>query len=143
MDDQVDQKYKEKHFPPRYRNINSSEASAAVLKPAHLPLQDQAQSISDIIASFSGLSIPPAPPPTEHSPAPPCPIASLPSEILVEILVYTAILDVASFARLAQVCKRFAYLVATEERVWKRVCLGSEFGFGGMHYQWNCGLLGE
>jgi F-box protein 9 len=48
-----------------------------------------------------------------------------------------AILDLASFIGLAQVCKRMAYLVATEEQIWKRVCLGSEVGFGAMHYEWQ------
>ena len=52
-------------------------------------------------------------------------------------------MDVASFARLAQVCKRMAYLVATEEQIWKRICLGSEVGFGAMHYQWQRKILGD
>jgi len=35
-----------------------------------------------------------------------------------------------------------AYLVATEEQIWKRVCQGSEVGFGAMHYQWQKDVLG-
>lgn len=73
----------------------------------------------------------------EGTPAPPCPLAGLPDEILVAIFKDVAILDVASFVRLAQVCKRMAHLVATEEHVWKRVCIGSEVGFGAMHYDWQ------
>lgn len=93
--------------------------------------------MKDLIASFSGLTIEPAAPPIEGMPPPPCPIASLPDEILVHILRDVAILDVGDFVRLAQVCKRLAFLVATEDRIWRRVCLGSEFGFGGMHYHFQ------
>lgn len=69
-------------------------------------------------------------------------MANIPEEILVEILLYTAILDVASFARLAQVCKRLAYIVTTEEQIWKRVIQGHEFGFAAMHYRYVCDILG-
>lgn len=45
--------------------------------------------------------------------------------------------------RLAQVCKRLAYLVATEDRVWKRLALGNEVGFAGMHYDFTCRVDGK
>jgi F-box protein 9 len=96
--------------------------------------------MKELIASFSGLAIEPAAPPIEGMPQPPCPIAELPDEILIHILRDVAILDVADFVRLARVCKRFAYLVATEDQIWRRVCLGSEFGFAGMHYRWQMGI---
>ena len=48
----------------------------------------------------------------------------------------------ASFARLSLVCKRFAYLVATEDRIWQHVCLGPEVGFGAMHFDWACEISG-
>lgn len=35
-----------------------------------------------------------------------------------------------------------AYLVATEEQIWKRVCEGTEVGFAAMHYEWQRELLG-
>ncbi|TAQ91632.1 hypothetical protein B7494_g37 [Chlorociboria aeruginascens] len=76
------------------------------------------------------------------TPPPPCPLANLPSEILVQIFTEVAILDLASFVRCAQVCKRLAYLVATDEQIWKRVCLGREVGFAGMHYSFAADLLG-
>ena len=41
------------------------------------------------------------------------------------------------------VCKRFAYLVATEDRIWKRVSLGSECGFSAMQYSWTCTITGD
>ncbi|KAH7403057.1 hypothetical protein BKA64DRAFT_440321 [Cadophora sp. MPI-SDFR-AT-0126] len=147
MDDRVDQKYKSKHFPPSYfaskpSNTNPSNASVTVPNTAHHSLDGPPKTIKQLIGAFSGLSIEPAPPTIEGTPAPPCPIATLPEEILIHIFTDVAILDVASFVRLAQVCKRMAYLVATEEQVWKRVCLGSEVGFGAMHYQWQREVLG-
>ncbi|TVY91860.1 F-box protein, partial [Lachnellula willkommii] len=96
----------------------------------------------ELIASFSGLTIEPAPPAVEGTPTLPCPLAELPDEIAIHIFKEVAIRDVASFVRLAQVCKRIAYLVLTEEQVWKRICVGSEVGFGAMHYSWQREVLG-
>jgi len=53
-----------------------------------------------------------------------------------------ALSDVHPFTQLALVCKRLAFLTMTEDRVWKRVALGSEFGIGGMHYRYVCDLTG-
>ena len=148
MDDAVDQKYKNKHFPkvatskPTKKATTSSataaggptakEGAAAAASAAEQP-----KSMKVLIQSFAGLSIEPAGPPIEGMPPPPCPISTLPDEILVHILRDVAIADVGDFVRLAQVCKRLAFLVATEDRIWRRICLGSEFGFGGMHYHWQ------
>ena len=141
MDDSVDQKYKSKHFPkppPKPISSSSAQGGAAVGdKAAGADQGAQPQTLHDLIASFAGLTIEPAGPPIEGMPPPPCPIAALPEELLVHILRDVAILDVGDFARLAQVCRRLAYLVATEDRIWRRICLGSEFGFGGMHYHWQ------
>ncbi|KAH8783867.1 hypothetical protein F5882DRAFT_498447 [Hyaloscypha sp. PMI_1271] len=148
MDHRVDQKYKNKHFPPSYfrskhTNPNPSNAAATVPNPAHHSLDGHPQTIKQLIASFAGLNIEPAPPAIEGTPLPPCPLADLPEEILVHIFQEVAIIDVASFVRLAQVCKKMAYLVASDEQIWKRVCLGSEVGFGAMHYQWQREVLGR
>lgn len=94
------------------------------------------------MAGFAGLSIEPAPAEIENTPAPPCPIADLPEELLIHILTDLAIVDVASFARSAQVCKRLAYLVNTTEQIWKRVCTGHEVGFAAMHYEWQTEVKG-
>lgn len=99
--------------------------------------------LTSLVEEFSNLSILGEPPPTDLSPAPPCPIASIPEEILVEIFLHLAVQDVASFVRLARVCKRLAFLVATEERVWKRISLGHEYGFAAMHYAWACQIDGK
>ncbi|EKD18104.1 uncharacterized protein L3040_007715 [Drepanopeziza brunnea f. sp. 'multigermtubi'] len=147
MDDRVDQKYKNKHFPPSYfaskpTSTNPSNSPVTVPSTTHHPLDGHTQTTRELIAGFSGLKIEPAPPAIEGTPAPPCPLRELPDEILVHILMEVAIKDVASFGKLAQVCKRMAYLVATEEQIWKRVSLGSEVGFGAMHYQWQREILG-
>lgn len=134
MDSGVDQVYRKKHFPTAPKPPVSHPASAPVPK-AKAP--SPTQSIADLISTFQNLSIVPAPPEVEGDPAPPCPIASVPDELLAHICAELAVQDVADFARLSQVCKRFAYLVATEQRIWRRVCLGPEFGFGGMHYRFR------
>ena len=99
--------------------------------------------ISDLVASFAIHSIEPEPAPTDASPPLACPIANVPSELFNLILYHTADLDLASFARLALVCRRFAYLVATEEGIWRQVCSGHQYGFAGMHYEWNTTLSGR
>ncbi|KAM0288005.1 hypothetical protein ACHAQH_000073 [Verticillium albo-atrum] len=145
MDHRVDLQYRKKHFP-----ASASKAPVPSIKPedsaAAAPSQkakvaSQPQAFKDLVASFSGLSIEPAGPPVEGDPAPPCPIADVPHEILTHIFTDVAIDDVGDFARLSRVCKRFAYMVASENQVWRRVCLGREAGFAGMHYDWQTGIL--
>lgn len=98
--------------------------------------------LKQLVESFSFLRIEAAPPPTDASPQAPSPLAQLPEELLSQILTEVAINDVASFARLAQVCKRLAYLVLTEDATWKQVALGENFGFKAMHYDYACDLDG-
>ena len=151
LDAGVDKLYKNKYFPQsvtksKPTDPNPSNASVTVPNTAHHSLDGPPvpnPSISQLIASFGGLSICPAPPPTDQSPQPPCPISSLPSEILIKLMEFTAVLDIAVFARLSLVCKHFAHLVATEDRIWKQVCLGPDRGFEGMHCDWKCSITGE
>ncbi|MCJ1437955.1 hypothetical protein MMC27_007342 [Xylographa pallens] len=148
LDARVDQTYKNKHFPPSFfaskpSNPNPSNAAVTVPNPAHHSLHGPpAANASQLIASFASDILTGAAPPIEGSHSPPCPIASVPFEVLIEILLRTAILDVAAYVRLSLVCKRLAYLVSTEDRIWKRVCSGSEFGFAAMHYDFACHLNG-
>lgn len=149
LDASVDRTYKNKHFPPssaatktKVQSPNPSNAPVAVPNPAHHSLAVSSIPISELIASFALLSIPSEPPPTEASPPPPCPVASLPSEILAQVLSQTALIEPSSFARLALVCKRLAYLVAVEDRVWRQVCHDDRHGFTAMHYSWACNILG-
>ncbi|KAH7378681.1 hypothetical protein BKA66DRAFT_420956 [Pyrenochaeta sp. MPI-SDFR-AT-0127] len=173
LDAKVHETYKAKHFPPSYfkkhqgppppstapeshstastapaptskpHDTNPPNASPTVPNPAHHSLQGLSSSLQSLIGDFSALSIQGEPPPTDLSPPPPCPISTIPEEILVEILEQLAVQDLASFVRLAQVCKRLAYLVVTEDRVWKRIALGHEYGFAAMHYTWSCQIDGE
>lgn len=161
LDDRVHEQYKNKHFPassfPPKRpavphstqsqpgQTNPSNASATVPNPAHHSLQGSAaaSSISQLIDDFSNLSIPGAPPPTDADPPPPCPIAGLPAELLSEIMTRCAINDLSSLSRLSQVCKRFAYLVMTDEQIWRPIAQGSEYGFAAMHYDYVCDLKGQ
>lgn len=151
LDSRVDETYQNKHlpassYPPpktKPQDVNPSSAPVTVPNTAHHSLYGLSASLSSLIKDFSSLSIQGEAPPTDLSTPPACPIAELPEEILVEIILQAAVRDIASFARLAQVCKRLAYLVVTEERVWKRIALGSEFGFGAMLYQWACTFDGK
>ncbi|KAH8727045.1 hypothetical protein GQ44DRAFT_704448 [Phaeosphaeriaceae sp. PMI808] len=137
LDDKVDKLYKAKHFPPSYfkalnkppstapgpasipkpQDPNPSNAPVTVPNTAHHSLHGLSAALQTLISEFTTLSIQAEPPPTDISPQLPCPIASVPEEIVVEILLHIAIQDVASFVRLAQVCKRLAYLVTTEDRI--------------------------
>ncbi|KAF2747540.1 hypothetical protein M011DRAFT_423237 [Sporormia fimetaria CBS 119925] len=150
LDANVDKLYKKKHFPAsafpsksKTQNVNPSNASVTVPNTAHHSLHGLSKSLQSMIESFASFHIEGEPAPTEFSPAPPCPIASIPDEILAEILLYSAIDDIASFVRLAQVCKRLAYLVTTEERIWKRIATGLEVGFEAMHYTYACRIDGK
>lgn len=154
MDDGVDRKYRDKHFagrwtkpgqqqqkPQQQQQMNPSNAAVTVPNPAHHSLESGAGgedatplSFPELIESFASLKVEGSPPECEGVEPPPCPIAALPAEILVHILRDVAITDVGDFVRLSHVCKRLAYLVATEDQIWRRVCLGPEFGFGGMHH---------
>ncbi|KAI1338842.1 hypothetical protein F5Y15DRAFT_385489 [Xylariaceae sp. FL0016] len=166
MDDRVDRTYRDKHYAQRWQKpapsqANPSNASPTVPNTAHHSLEDPTPtpdpdpdpapatapvgplSFPDLIASFAALTVEGAPPECEGMDPPPCPIAALPEEIIVHILRDVAIADVGDFVRLSQVCKRLAYLVATENQIWRRVCVGSEFGFTGMHHHWTSSITWE
>ncbi|KAL9028720.1 MAG: hypothetical protein Q9196_002956 [Gyalolechia fulgens] len=149
LDADVDRIYKHKHFPPSSSKIkpadpNPPNAPVTVPNTAHHSLDGPSNiTTAQLIASFSDLPVPPAPPSTEGSPPPPCPLAGIPLEILIDILLKSAIIDLAAFARLSLVCKRLAYLVATEDRVWERICHGREYGFSAMHYTWATSVTGQ
>jgi F-box protein 9 len=153
LDASVHENYKKKYFPATSSalplssskpvNPNPSNALVTVPNTAHHSLTALPSTISDLITDFSKLSIPAKSPPTDSSSVPPCPIATIPEEILISILLHLADEDVASFSRIALVCKRLAYLIITEDRLWRHVTLGSEFGFAGMHYHFACTILGE
>jgi len=96
-----------------------------------------------MIQTFADAQIVGSAPPSDASPAPPCPIAILPNEILSMILRQIALRNVAAFSRMSLVCKRLAYLITKEDHIWKDVALSSEQGFGDMHYKFTCNEFGE
>lgn len=134
MDHKVDRKYKNKYFPTERSNKAVDLKSTQDKKPRLL--YEAFPNTNDLIASFSGLSIQAIASDNEDIVVS-CPLANIPDEILVHILTALAGLDIASFVRTAQVCKKMAYLVITEQQIWKRICTESEFGFGAMHYEWE------
>lgn len=137
MDHKVDQKYKNKHFAAAWARPAQTGKTAAT-PAAHGSTQSSTEgnpvTTEELIASFAGLAIEPAPPYITGMPQPSCPVAELPEEILVHILQDVAVADVGDFVRLSRVCKRFAWLVATEDSIWRQICLGPKFGFTGMHF---------
>ncbi|PVH97719.1 hypothetical protein DM02DRAFT_616354 [Periconia macrospinosa] len=149
LDHKVHESYKAKHFPPSYFASLPPVPKPQPPNPtpttntAHHSLAGLSSSFQDLLNSFSNLTIEGQDPPTEFDWPPPCPIATIPEEILSEILMHLAVQDAAAFVRLSQVCKRLAYLVATEDRVWKRLALGHEYGFAAMHYQFACQIDGK
>ena len=155
MDSRVDQIYRNKHFasawrtkppppaPPPQSSSSTDRSQAQQPATAPTPAAAAAPSIPELIASFAGAAIEGAPAEVEGTAAPPCPMAALPGEILVHVLRDVAVADVGDFARLSRVCRRLAYLVATEEAVWRRVCLGPEFGFLAMHHRFQRGVAWE
>ncbi|KIW00930.1 hypothetical protein, variant [Verruconis gallopava] len=149
MDSNVDKKYRNKHFPPsayvasKPSYSNPPNAFATVPNHSQHSLIGLSKTVADLISDFSALSITGEPASTEFSPTPACPIAKIPEEILSQILMNVAITDVASMARLALVCKRLAFLVLTEESIWKRLVHSRDVGLRGMHYQFACTIKGE
>lgn len=100
-------------------------------------------STKELIASFASARIPPAEPLIENTPPPPCPIALVPSEVLLQILQDVAMIDPASLPNAACVCKNFAYHISYEQSIWKQLCQRHEFGFPAMHYEFECDVLGH
>ncbi|KAG5663388.1 hypothetical protein KAF25_001324 [Fusarium avenaceum] len=151
LDTGVDRRYREKHFPQKSAPRPVSPTATRVSAPADPPETSQPPKteevvaakplpIGELIASFASLQIEAAPPVIEGMPQPPCPLADLPDEILIHILREIAMTDVGDFGRLSRVCKRLAYLVASEQRIWRRVVLGSEVGFSTQLYRFEKGV---
>jgi len=152
LDDGVHEAYKRKHFPPsafakqKASNPNPSNAAATVPGTDHHSLRSEGAlppTLKQLVEGFSALRIEPVEAETSLSEQQPCPIAELPEEILTQVLRGLAVADVASFVRTAQVCKRLAYLVFTEDSIWKRVAQGDEFGFAAMHYSYAVEIEGD
>lgn len=138
LDERVDLRYREKHFPK----------AAFPSKDAQKP--SVTYSVHNLAKSFAGIAISGAGPKiagketTEEQTAETLetsPLAAIPSELLLHIFRHVALADVASFARLSLVCKAFAYIVSTEEPIWKAVC-DSDRGFKKIVWKWACDTEG-
>ena len=146
LDSRVDHTYKNKHFPPQSKSQKSTSTTQAgdlpqpssTNNPSNIPL-----TVADLVASFAGVPIAPAEPIIKGDVPPPCPIRNLPSEILHEIYLHAALSDPFAFVNLALVCKRFAYDVFSDMRVWKRIALGPEFGLSSQKYDFSCNIQGR
>ncbi|PWY68653.1 hypothetical protein BO70DRAFT_366026 [Aspergillus heteromorphus CBS 117.55] len=144
LDSAVDKTYRDKHFAWAWKKPAQAPAPSAGASVTGQQPTDEPTILPtpELIASFAHLPISPAEPIIENTPPPPCPIANVPSEVLAEILSHVALIDPASFCRMALVCKRLAYHFAHEQRIWKRLCQGSEFGFKAMQYSFACDIHG-
>lgn len=146
LDSSVDQTYRKKHFstttkiqhvkPPDGAAVSATSATTTADDDRPLP-------VAELIASFANLGIPPADPIIENTPPPPCPISKVSSDVLVEILRHIALMDPATFGRMALVCKRLAYHFAHEQHIWKSICQNPKFGFADMYYDFGCEITGE
>ncbi|KAG0637625.1 hypothetical protein HOY80DRAFT_971873 [Tuber brumale] len=168
IDYNVDSRYREKHFPrpppssakkrTPLATTPSSQPSAPASAPTPASLASGSKEMSELIASFVGVQIQPAPvaqpnengaaigkgkgreTETEEEEAGFSPLAMLPFELLLQVVRNVALTDIASFARLAQVCKAFAYLVITEQSIWRAVC---EKTFSRMVWDWGVTVGGD
>ncbi|KAL4924482.1 putative F-box protein (Pof7) [Aspergillus undulatus] len=142
LDASVDKEYRNKHFAGAWKK---APQTATPNEPAKTTSAEQPTIVPtpELIDSFASAPILSADPIFEGDPRPPCPIAHVPSEVIVEILSHVALTDPAAFCQMALVCKRFAYHFAREQHIWKRLCEGFEFGFKSMHYTFACDILGN
>ncbi|KAL4785475.1 hypothetical protein BJX76DRAFT_179564 [Aspergillus varians] len=142
LDAAVDKEYRNKHFAGAWKKAPQTTTH---IEPTKAVPAEQPTSVPtpELIDSFASAPILSADPIFEGDPRPPCPIAHVPSEVMVEILNHVALADPAAFCRMALVCKRFAYHFAHEQHIWKRLCQSSEFGFESMHYSFACDIHGN
>lgn len=142
LDSAVDKSYRNKHYAHVWKKPHlpaPATPAAATQQPAEVTLLPT----PELIASFAHLPIPQLEPIVENTPPPPCPIATVPSEVIVEILRHVAMNDPSAFGRMALVCKRMAYHFVHEQHIWRGICQSQKFGFQGMNYDFACGLHGE
>ncbi|KAF5859589.1 F-box only protein 9 [Aspergillus alliaceus] len=145
LDSAVDKTYRNKHFAWAWKKPAQTPAHPANNPSKDQQTQDEPEVLPtpELIASFAHLPIAQPEPLFKGDPQPPCPIAHVPSEVIVEILRHVAVMDPAAMYRMSLVCKRFAWHFAHEQHIWKRLCQGSEFGFKSMHYSFSCDILGH
>lgn len=133
---------------PKAPNPNPSNASATVPRTDHHSLHGRSgeglpATLKQLVEQFSALRIEPPEPKSSLSPPERCPIADLPEELLTHILTELGVDHVSALGQVAQVCKRLAYLILTEDSIWKRVAMDSPYGFPAMHYDFAVEIDGS
>lgn len=137
MDAKVDSHYREKYYPRPPASTSTPATAGTSLPPSTAAAQKAPPaSIAALIESFAGLAIPPAG--TEDTEVY-SPLTALPHELLLHIMHTLATTDVASFARCAKVCKALSFVVATEEPIWRDVCIQT---FAKMAWDWRVSVDG-
>ncbi|KAJ5386919.1 hypothetical protein N7509_009460 [Penicillium cosmopolitanum] len=109
LDSAVDKTYRNKHYSHVWKKPAQPPPNESTAVPVTAPAPAAAAAAADaenhstaeLIASFAHLPIPQAEPLIENTPPPPCPIAKVPSEVLIEILRHVAVRDPATFGRMA------------------------------------------
>ena len=123
LDSKVDQAYREKHFSGISHGGGGGDGGSTAAGPP--PAQPTRKALAGLVASFSGFAIEAAVKEVDGAETGErqfCLLAAIPQELLLQVLHVLALTDVASFGRLALVCKRLCYLVGTEESIWADVC---------------------
>ncbi|KAJ6190958.1 hypothetical protein N7519_000979 [Penicillium mononematosum] len=125
LDSSVDKSYRNKHYAHVWKRPNQPAPTthAAVTQQTE---ESPTLPTPELIASFAHVPISPVEPIVENTPPPPCPIATVPSEVLVEILRHVAMDDPSAFGRTA-----LTHL--SKPGIW----------LPGMHYDFACDLHGE
>ncbi|PHH73265.1 hypothetical protein CDD82_5560 [Ophiocordyceps australis] len=137
LDSRVDGCYRDKHLAPvaPTAETHSPPQCAPLQSTPPLPPTD------DLIASFGGLTIQPAPPQVQGDPLPPCPLASLPTELLSLIFAHVAASDPGDVMAATRTCKRLTYLILCQApSVWKAAALSPRFGFPAMMRRFLCAI---
>ncbi|KAJ5485601.1 hypothetical protein N7539_005589 [Penicillium diatomitis] len=147
LDAGVDKAYRNKHYSHSWKKPVQpalDDLAPSVKETSAVPTEEQIPlPTAELIESFACLPVPGAEPLIEGDVPPPCPIANIPSEVLIEVLRHVALMDPAALARMSLVCKRFAYHFAHEQSIWKDLCQHVEFGLQGMHYTFACDGVGH
>ena len=147
LDASVDQSYKLKYFPQISRPDGAVPTDPPIMAQASVrdspEDSEKAASTIDLVQSYMGLPILGEPAAIKGDKPPPCPFATLPSELVLQILLEMAVQDPALFVRMALVCKRLAFHVFTESRIWKRIALGKEFGLASNVYNFKVDVQGR
>ncbi|KAI5816067.1 hypothetical protein BZA77DRAFT_314287 [Pyronema omphalodes] len=142
LDDRVDKAYKEKYFPAVKKTVDSAiaavksgekEKGAGTRKEK----EEGMPSMSEMVKSFASLGIEVERKPVvggrkteateeeeqeeEEGEKKFCLLAEVPGELLLQILRHLALMDVAAYVRLGQVCKHLCYVVSSEESIWAEV----------------------